>query len=202
MIPRSSSGLTALCRGRMSATVRRVVDRCSPLRAGKTCPLQRRQVPLMCLRWPRGHRLVRFHSYLSRRRGCLRRPRWAPPQSERAPPRRSQAASASFPFRRLPWHPKATRHTTLDLCDNRSIPDATRGPLHAVGGVASAPPLDWKSQGRLAQLGEHQLDKLGVTGSSPVPPTCKAPETGGFCLPGETPRNPAWLLLATSGRAF
>src|SRR5262249_37268334 len=25
--------------------------------------------------------------------------------------------------------------------------------------------------GRLAQLGEHQLDKLGVTGSSPVPPT-------------------------------
>jgi hypothetical protein len=26
-------------------------------------------------------------------------------------------------------------------------------------------------EGRLAQLGEHQLDKLGVTGSSPVPPT-------------------------------
>src|SRR5512146_2362038 len=26
------------------------------------------------------------------------------------------------------------------------------------------------SLGRLAQLGEHQLDKLGVTGSSPVPP--------------------------------
>src|SRR5919199_4692715 len=26
-------------------------------------------------------------------------------------------------------------------------------------------------RGRLAQLGEHQLDKLGVTGSSPVPPT-------------------------------
>ena len=25
-------------------------------------------------------------------------------------------------------------------------------------------------RGRLAQLGEHQLDKLGVTGSSPVPP--------------------------------
>ena len=35
--------------------------------------------------------------------------------------------------------------------------------------------------GRLAQLGEHQLDKLGVTGSSPVPPTSllkpKAPHT-------------------------
>ena len=27
-----------------------------------------------------------------------------------------------------------------------------------------------RSPGRLAQLGEHQLDKLGVTGSSPVPP--------------------------------
>ena len=26
------------------------------------------------------------------------------------------------------------------------------------------------NSGRLAQLGEHQLDKLGVTGSSPVPP--------------------------------
>ena len=29
--------------------------------------------------------------------------------------------------------------------------------------------------GRLAQLGEHQLDKLGVTGSSPVPPTPAIP---------------------------
>src|SRR5262245_8622294 len=29
--------------------------------------------------------------------------------------------------------------------------------------------------GRLAQLGEHQLDKLGVTGSSPVPPTIGKP---------------------------
>ena len=35
-------------------------------------------------------------------------------------------------------------------------------------------------RGRLAQLGEHQLDKLGVTGSSPVPPIRKAPETGPF----------------------
>ena len=31
------------------------------------------------------------------------------------------------------------------------------------------------SFGRLAQLGEHQLDKLGVTGSSPVPPTSQKP---------------------------
>ena len=29
--------------------------------------------------------------------------------------------------------------------------------------------------GRLAQLGEHQLDKLGVTGSSPVPPIRRKP---------------------------
>jgi hypothetical protein len=37
----------------------------------------------------------------------------------------------------------------------------------------SFPPIPSGSQalqGRLAQLGEHQLDKLGVTGSSPVPP--------------------------------
>ncbi len=34
--------------------------------------------------------------------------------------------------------------------------------------------------GRLAQLGEHQLDKLGVTGSSPVPPIEKALHKGFF----------------------
>jgi hypothetical protein len=34
--------------------------------------------------------------------------------------------------------------------------------------------------GRLAQLGEHQLDKLGVTGSSPVPPTHESPATAGL----------------------
>ena len=35
------------------------------------------------------------------------------------------------------------------------------------------PRLESAPQGRLAQLGEHQLDKLGVTGSSPVPPTSR-----------------------------
>src|ERR1700722_14092360 len=39
--------------------------------------------------------------------------------------------------------------------------------------------------GRLAQLGEHQLDKLGVTGSSPVPPIEK-PRSGAFLLRGWT----------------
>src|SRR4051812_24293142 len=37
------------------------------------------------------------------------------------------------------------------------------------------------SRGRLAQLGEHQLDKLGVTGSSPVPPIIQKPcKSGAF----------------------
>jgi hypothetical protein len=40
--------------------------------------------------------------------------------------------------------------------------------------------------GRLAQLGEHQLDKLGVTGSSPVPPIYRKPLQ---TLPGS--RQPA-----------
>jgi drug/metabolite transporter (DMT)-like permease len=38
-------------------------------------------------------------------------------------------------------------------------------------------PATIREPGRLAQLGEHQLDKLGVTGSSPVPPienSCKS----------------------------
>jgi hypothetical protein len=39
-----------------------------------------------------------------------------------------------------------------------------------------------QSQGRLAQLGEHQLDKLGVTGSSPVPPIGKGPAKAAFFL--------------------
>ena len=49
--------------------------------------------------------------------------------------------------------------------------------LRGAGGVApagvrpvSCTALHRCDMGRLAQLGEHQLDKLGVTGSSPVPP--------------------------------
>src|SRR5262249_884461 len=38
--------------------------------------------------------------------------------------------------------------------------------------------------GRLAQLGEHQLDKLGVTGSSPVPPIQEGPAKRAFLLSG------------------
>jgi hypothetical protein len=50
-------------------------------------------------------------------------------------------------------------------------------------------------QGRLAQLGEHQLDKLGVTGSSPVPPTYKSPALGGVFLRSHSETD-------TCGRAF
>jgi hypothetical protein len=34
-------------------------------------------------------------------------------------------------------------------------------------------------------LGEHQLDKLGVTGSSPVPPIRKAPASAGVLCFGD-----------------
>ena len=44
--------------------------------------------------------------------------------------------------------------------------------------------------GRLAQLGEHQLDKLGVTGSSPVPPIARKPcKCRAFVVSGENTRR-------------
>ena len=45
---------------------------------------------------------------------------------------------------------------------------STLGERNPLGRVKS--PASGAFFGRLAQLGEHQLDKLGVTGSSPVPP--------------------------------
>ena len=76
-----------------------------------------------------------------------------------------------------------------------SAPDAGRGdvprrPPCETPGWAGRPRADARAPdamvphaGRLAQLGEHQLDKLGVTGSSPVTPIGKAPEAGLFlCL--------------------
>src|SRR2546430_35552 len=51
------------------------------------------------------------------------------------------------------------------------------------GGRALGPEAMMGDPGRLAQLGEHQLDKLGVTGSSPVPPTLhRKPAFAGFSL--------------------
>src|SRR5262245_60044218 len=46
-----------------------------------------------------------------------------------------------------------------------------------------------RQPGRLAQLGEHQLDKLGVTGSSPVPPTSQKPRLGGASCFGHEKRG-------------
>jgi UDP-glucose 4-epimerase len=50
------------------------------------------------------------------------------------------------------WRPRHSSRDTFELT------------MRSHGALSSAAP------GRLAQLGEHQLDKLGVTGSSPVPP--------------------------------
>src|SRR5438132_11871627 len=60
--------------------------------------------------------------------------------------------------------------SALAVCDNRfatrSGDRERRDSLCRPRGRAVQSP----QPGRLAQLGEHQLDKLGVTGSSPVPP--------------------------------
>jgi hypothetical protein len=54
-------------------------------------------------------------------------------------------------------------------------------------------------------LGEHQLDKLGVTGSSPVPPTHKRPAQAGLLLSSWTTRcdsdpvQTPWLMRSISG---
>ena len=64
-------------------------------------------------------------------------------------------------------------------------------------GYPSVTSAGWKCLlGRLAQLGEHQLDKLGVTGSSPVPPTSETPASPGvfvFWSDYEEWRS-AWLV--------
>ena len=55
-----------------------------------------------------------------------------------------------------------------------TLPDRT-----AVGRpLQPSKPATMAAPGRLAQLGEHQLDKLGVTGSSPVPPISRKPAPG------------------------
>jgi drug/metabolite transporter (DMT)-like permease len=60
------------------------------------------------------------------------------------------------------------------LLDESPVTLAFLGGALCLGGVVIArrpTPATIREPGRLAQLGEHQLDKLGVTGSSPVPPT-------------------------------
>jgi hypothetical protein len=51
--------------------------------------------------------------------------------------------------------------------------------------------------GPLAQLGEHQLDKLGVTGSSPVRPIAEKPRSGG-AFPFPCPGGRVWVVRCRS----
>ena len=46
------------------------------------------------------------------------------------------------------------------------------------------------ASGALAQLGEHQLCKLGVAGSSPARSTFEAPANAGVSSQTETPLDP------------
>ena len=62
------------------------------------------------------------------------------------------------------------------------LPRGCHGPFYALRAEADSASLS--HLGRLAQLGEHQLDKLGVTGSSPVPPIGKGPGNGAFLVLG------------------
>ena len=93
----------------------------------------------------------------------------SPPQPSESPASRSgkapQETSRAVSYR--------TGATWPEGCSLTATKDRFRpGELHPAG-------LQSESQGRLAQLGEHQLDKLGVTGSSPVPPTIGKPRLGG-----------------------
>ena len=58
--------------------------------------------------------------------------------------------------------------------------------------------LTFRARGRLAQLGEHQLDKLGVTGSSPVTPIprWKVRSDGPFVVSGSRPHRYATRATA------
>src|SRR5581483_9032223 len=63
----------------------------------------------------------------------------------------------------------ARARTSTSRCAGTASP-STRSSSWAARQAATLP----GDPGRLAQLGEQQLDKLGVTGSSPVPPTRKS----------------------------
>ena len=54
--------------------------------------------------------------------------------------------------------------------------------------------------GRLAQLGEHQLDKLGVTGSSPVAPITATPGNTPYPRVREAPCRGLYSFRSEFGR--
>ena len=64
---------------------------------------------------------------------------------------------------------------TARYCGRKSMTHDTSRPQEGLprGRDRGADAVDSAPPGRLAQLGEHQLDKLGVTGSEPVPPMKK-----------------------------
>src|SRR5881397_2945641 len=74
-----------------------------------------------------------------------------------------------------PLHPKMTPPKIAPIATATAIRIRV---VPSIPAASSAQPariladawLESLRPGRLAQLGEHQLDKLGVTGSSPVPP--------------------------------
>lgn len=119
--------------------------------------------------------------------------------------------------------PSCSRVKSSRVSANTSRPTSRRGERYPVAGCAKSwesvahderykLPANGHVLGRLAQLGEHQLDKLGVTGSSPVPPTAKGPQSGPFLsvcsisrsvpVPGQCLRLPAapggWTILSPS----
>jgi hypothetical protein len=90
--------------------------------------------------------------------------------------------------------------TATSRCHSRAtsgIKDLEVGGFPLDGILKRAPQLlGEQNPGRLAQLGEHQLDKLGVTGSSPVPPIAETRRKRRVSLYGEaaarTPLGAAW----------
>ena len=97
-----------------------------------------------------------------------------------------------------PWHlprvtmgsvtPWAERRSPRGACFDSNVRAGTAGAMMVARKLGRAwnPRFQHRNAckpgifGRLAQLGEHQLDKLGVTGSSPVPPIHGSPAKAGF----------------------
>ena len=97
-------------------------------------------------------------------------PRAAGPVARLGPARRRFLRVA----RRAPDGSRSSRtarsHAPTRCFVGTGTPGAQKSSDPGVGTSGPDARLDWRAPGRLAQLGEHQLDKLGVTGSSPVPP--------------------------------
>jgi hypothetical protein len=99
------------------------------------------------------------------------------PQGSKRPRLTTRKRAMRIPPASCVWAPRRTgKPPRRNECDQ----GGTGSRLSARGSGDSATRYTDPPQGRLAQLGEHQLDKLGVTGSSPVPPTSQKPRSAGF----------------------